>query len=172
MDTNSSEVEAIRAHPRRRLRKPSAKAQQSEEKTYSIDAALLSSDDQSGGAAQPAVINEAQTRKNGGRGGRGAVGQTTVQTMQDQMEEQTSILITLPEAWMKQEAYNKALEAEVGLIKQELQAVKNFKQSRMNCAGLNRRWQMASQPLPPHRTVLGCHMLPSGVPRQSVPQAM
>ncbi|KFY90784.1 hypothetical protein V500_04954 [Pseudogymnoascus sp. VKM F-4518 (FW-2643)] len=40
------------------------------------------------------------------------------------MEEQTSILKTLLEAWMKQEAHNKTLEAEVGLIKQELQAVK------------------------------------------------
>jgi hypothetical protein len=95
-----------------------------------------------------------------------------MQTMQDQMEEQTSIMKTLLEAWIKQEAYNKALEAEVGLIKQELQAVKNFKQSRMNCAGLNRRWQMASQPLPLHRTALGCHMLPLRVSHQSVTPAM
>lgn len=44
--------------------------------------------------------------------------------MQDQMEEQTSILKNLLEAWMKQDAHNKALEAEVVLIKHELQAVK------------------------------------------------
>jgi hypothetical protein len=67
-DTDASEVEAIDARPRRPLRKPSAKAQQSEENRCSIDAALLSSDDQNGGAAQPAVFNDAQTRKNGRRG--------------------------------------------------------------------------------------------------------
>ena len=121
MDTDASEVETIDARPRRRLRKPSAKAQQSEENRRSFDVALLSSDDQNGGAAPPGVINDAQTRKKGGSGGDE---QTTVITMQDQMEEQTSILKNLLEAWMKQEAHNKTLEAEVGLIKQELQAVK------------------------------------------------
>jgi hypothetical protein len=58
----------------------------------SFDAALLSSDDQFGGATQPAVINDAQTRKKGRRGG---VGQTTVQTKQDHIEEHTSITKTL-----------------------------------------------------------------------------
>lgn len=117
MDADASEVEAIDVRPPRRLRKPSAKAQQSEEIGSSLDAALLSSDDQNGGTRQLTVINEAQTRKKGRRGG---VAPTTEQTMHDQMEEQTSILKNLLKAWMKQEAYNKTLEAEVGLIKQEL----------------------------------------------------
>ena len=45
MDTDASEVEAIDARPRRRLRKPSAKAQQSEKNRRPFDVALLSSDD-------------------------------------------------------------------------------------------------------------------------------
>lgn len=121
VDTDASEIEAIDARPKRRLRKPSAKAQQSEANRGAIDAALLSSDDQNGAAEQITVIHDVQTRKKGRRGGDE---QTTVITMQDQMEEQTSILKNLLEAWMKQEAHNKTLEAEVGLIKQELQAVK------------------------------------------------
>jgi len=153
MDSDASEVEAVDARPRRRLRKPSAKAQQSEENRCSLEAALLSSDDQNGGAAQPAVIDDAQTRK---KGRRGVVEQTTAQTMQDQMQEQTSILKTLLGAWIKQEAYNKTLEAEVGLIKQELQAVK----------------EIASQPLSPYRAALGCRMLMLYAPRRSVIQAM
>jgi hypothetical protein len=40
MDPDASEVEAIDARPRRRLRKPSAKAQQSEENRLSFDVAL------------------------------------------------------------------------------------------------------------------------------------
>src|SRR5258706_1380531 len=121
MDADASEVGAIDVRPPRRLRKPSAKAQQSEENRGSLDAALLSSDDQNGGTEQRTVVYDADTRKKGRRGG---VEQTSVRTMQDQMEEQTIMLKTLLEAWTKQEAYHKTLEAEVGLIKQELQAVK------------------------------------------------
>lgn len=121
MDADASEVEAIDVCPPRRLRKPSAKAQQSEENRGSLDAALLSSGDQNGGTEQRTVVYNADTRKKGRRGG---VEQTSVRTMQDQMEEQTIILKTLLEAWTKQEAYHKKVEAEVGLIKQELQAVK------------------------------------------------
>ncbi|KAH8594226.1 hypothetical protein B0O99DRAFT_742126 [Bisporella sp. PMI_857] len=121
MDADASEVEAIDVRPPRRVRKPSAKAQQSEENRGSVDAALLSSDDQNGGTDQRTVVYDAGTRKKGRRGG---AEQKSVRTMQDQMQKQTIILKTLLEAWTKQEAYHKTLEAEVSLIKQELQAVK------------------------------------------------
>jgi hypothetical protein len=52
MDADASEVEAIDVRPPRRLRKPSAKAQQSEENRGSLDAALLSSDDPNGIASE------------------------------------------------------------------------------------------------------------------------
>ncbi len=121
MDTDASEGEAIDALPRRRLRKPSEKAQQNEANRFSSEAAVLSSEDENGGAAQPEASIVVQTRKKGKSGG---VERTAGQSMHDQMEEQTSILKKLLEAWMKQEAHNKTLEAEFSLIKQELQAVK------------------------------------------------
>jgi hypothetical protein len=49
MDADASEVEAIDVCLLRRLRKPSAKAQQSEENRGSLDVVLLSSGDQNGG---------------------------------------------------------------------------------------------------------------------------
>jgi hypothetical protein len=121
MDTDASEVEAIDARPRRRLRKPSEKAQQNEANRFSSEAAVLSSGNENGGATQLEAAIEVQTRKKGKRGG---VEQTTGQSMYNQMEEQTIILKRLLEAWTKQEAHNKTLEVEFGLIKQELQAVK------------------------------------------------
>jgi hypothetical protein len=91
-----------------------------------------------GGPAQPAVTYDVRAQNKGRHGGDE---QSTTPTMQGRMEEQSSILKTLLNTWMKQEVHNKKLEAEVGLIKQELQASRrNVKQSRMNCAGLKRRW--------------------------------
>jgi hypothetical protein len=71
MDADASEVEAIDVRPPRRLRKPSTKAQQSEEIGSLLNTTLLSSDNQNGGARQLTVINKVQTRKKGRRGGVG-----------------------------------------------------------------------------------------------------
>ncbi len=64
-----------------------------------------------------------------------------VQTLQEQMNKQTRILNIILEAWTKQETHNKAMEAELGRIKNELKRSrksarrrrKSAKRSRPSC---------------------------------------
>ena len=79
----------------RRIRKPSAKARENGMVQDPLDAALLLGK-QNGSAARGATTNDMQTK----------------------------ILNTILEAWTRQEKHNKALQAELGRIKDELQAVK------------------------------------------------
>ena len=79
----------------RRIRKPSAKARENGMVQDPLDAALLLGK-QNGSAARGATTNDIQTK----------------------------ILNTILEAWTRQEKHNKALQAELGRIKDELQAVK------------------------------------------------
>jgi hypothetical protein len=55
------------------------------------------------------------------RGGHEAM----LQTLQQQMNEQTGILRTLLEAWTRQESHNKVIKSELGRVKDELLAVKD-----------------------------------------------
>lgn len=104
----------------RRLRKPSTKAKKNEEAQDSLDTVFLSSKKQPGSGARIATINGAQKDEMGGDEGR-----TILQTLQEQMNEQTGILKILLEAWTRQEAHNMAMKAGIDQIKDELQAVKD-----------------------------------------------
>ena len=105
----------------RRIRKPSAKARQNEIVQDGLDAALLSSAKQNGNAARSTTTNDTQARTSG----KGSENEhATMQTLQEQMNKQTRILNIILEAWTRQETHNKAMQAELGRIKDELQAVK------------------------------------------------
>jgi len=79
----------------RRIRKPSAKARENGIVQDPLDTALLLGK-QNRSAARSATTNDMQTK----------------------------ILNTILEAWTRQEKHNKALQAELGRIKDKLQAVK------------------------------------------------
>ena len=105
----------------RRIRKPSAKARQNEIVQDGLDAALLSSAKQNRSAARGTITNDTQARTSG----KGSENEhATIQTLQEQMNKQTEILNIILAAWTRQETHNKAVQAELGRIKDELQAVK------------------------------------------------
>ncbi|KAB5513465.1 hypothetical protein GE09DRAFT_1231814 [Coniochaeta sp. 2T2.1] len=107
--TVASEAEEASTRRQRRPRKPSAKVRENAE-------------------SQAAITDAAQTREE--QDGEGE--QATRQSLEVQMKEQTRILKALLEAWTRQEARNKAMQAEMIQVKDELQAVKEECQSVKN----------------------------------------
>ncbi|KFY79074.1 hypothetical protein V499_01884 [Pseudogymnoascus sp. VKM F-103] len=114
----ASEGEESNGRWQRRLRKPSTKAKQNGEAQSSLDMVLPPSRKRLRGVSRNATTPDTQNDEMGRDGGR-----TMLQTLQEQMNEQTGILKIILEAWTKQEAHNKAMKAE--LVKDELQAVKD-----------------------------------------------
>ena len=116
----ASEGEESNGRWQRRLRKPSTKAKQNGEAQSSLDTVLLPSRKRLRSVSRIAITPDAQNDEMGRDRGR-----TMLQTLQEQMNEQTGILKIILEAWTKQEAHNKAMKAELGRVKDELQAVKD-----------------------------------------------
>ena len=132
----------------RRIRKPSAKARQNEIVQDGLDAALLSSAKQNRSAARGTITNDTQARTSG-KGSENV--HATMQTLQEQMNKQTEILNIILEAWTRQETHNKALQAELGHIKDELQAVKEECQAaKEECQAAKEECQAIKNEL--HRT--------------------
>lgn len=113
----ASDGEESNGHRQRRLRKPSTKARQNEENPASIDTVFSPPRRQPTRGSRIASTSDPQSDGTGR--------ETTPQTLQQQMNEQTGILRILLDAWTKQESHNKAIKSELGQVKDELLAVKD-----------------------------------------------
>ena len=123
--TVGSEGEEAGVRPRRG-RKPNAWARRNEGDQDSPDTTSLSPKKRAGSTSRATIAIGARTRK---RGEQVQDEETARQTLQEQIREQTGILKVLLEAWTKQEAHNKAIQAELSQVKDELHAVKEECQS-------------------------------------------
>jgi hypothetical protein len=82
----------------------------------------VSSGKRNGSDTRDATAGDAQKKKNG-KGGESE--HATLQALQGQLSEQTSILKIILEAWTKQEAHNKTMQAGTARVEVEFQAVKD-----------------------------------------------